>query len=145
MVVRLHRLSFVRQGLYTGRTYITVYIQVAIEQATEHSLVPPSHLTSKALKLGTVLEHPVYMCARNLNSTPHVCAEITLPTGLIPPPNFYFFKKYIFIFCVCCKWVQVPTEVKEGIRLHPVHRAGVTAIVSYPTWVLRSSGPLQEQ
>lgn len=98
MVVRFHRLPFVRQGLYTGRAYITVYIQVAIKQATEHSLVPPSHLTSQALQLGTVLQHPVYMCARNLNSTPHVCAAITLPTNT---PNFYFFKKYLFLFFVC--------------------------------------------
>lgn len=78
-----------------------MYIQVAIKQATEHSLVPPSHLTSQALQLGTVLQHPVYMCARNLNSTPHVCAAITLPTNT---PKFLFFKKIsIFIFCVCCK------------------------------------------
>lgn len=82
MVVKLHRLSFMTQGLYTGRRYITVYFRVATQQATEHSLAPPSHLTSQALQLGAVLQHPIYMCARNLNSIPHVYATSTLPAEL---------------------------------------------------------------
>lgn len=116
--------------LYTGRTHITVYFRVAMEQATEHSLAPPSHLTSQALQLGAVLQHPIYMCARILNSTPHVCAASTLLT-VLTPQNFTFLKNiYFYFFCVCCKWAQLPTEVKKGIRLHPAPRAGVTAIVS---------------